>query len=945
MSLLHLPDGYTATMAAAEPLVLDPVAFDWDERGRLWVVEMADYPMGMDNKGKPGGRVRVLDDVDGDGRYDKSTLFAEDLNFPTGILTWRDSIIITAAPDVLILRDTDGDGKVDERHKLVSGLQEGNEQLRANGLRWGLDNWVYVAAGGHHSKFGTDTKLKSWLTGEEIIVGSRDFRFRPDTGELEPESGPTQFGRNRDNWGRWFGSQNSNPLWHYVLSDHYLRRNSYFASDKTLVKLTSMNPPVYAASMPQKRFHDFAASVGNFTSACSGVIYRDLKLFPAEEMHAFVCEPVSNLIQHMRLQDSGVTFTAKRVPGKAELDFFASEDRWCRPVMIREGPDGALWVADMYRYMIEHPYWLPPEGRSELLPHYRAGEERGRIYRIEREGMASHHSIRIDEMGTEELVTVLNSSNGFLRDKAHQVLLWRNDKAALPLLYELAVNGVTPLSRMHSLCVLDGLNELPSALVAEALRDESSGVRENALRLAETRFDEEVLKAAVRLVNDPDPKLRLQLAFSLGESRDPIAGQALGRLLMANADDSMIVAAVMSSSTPCIDLLATEFVRSPGTVGGPILEPLLTIALGLNDREALATLLSEVLILSGERYSSEQFEAFALFLELLANHNSSLQNLLSNSSVDRLGRLLYNSEEIFEQARYMASNVELSSDKRIAAAALLGYNYSSREEAVPLLAKWLDPKQTPEVQMIAIRALTATGSANVPESIALAWSSLSPVTRQIALNSWISREPWAFDLVKRLERSEVSVSSLDTALRSRLLKHDSERIRRLASQLFSSSTSASRSKVVEEYSEALVLKGHPENGREVFMQNCVSCHKHGTEGIEIGPNLISVMEWSSEKLLQAILDPSSDIQPGYNSYTCSLQNGELIYGLLISETSSSVTLKLLDGSLKTVLRNQIASLQSLDQSLMPEGLEAAIAPQLMADLIAFLRQPRKQESH
>ncbi|RYD27801.1 MAG: hypothetical protein EOP86_24015, partial [Verrucomicrobiaceae bacterium] len=222
MGKIHVRAGYGFELVASEPLLADPVAIDWDLAGRLWVVEMADYPLGMDGKGSPGGRVRMLEDTDGDGRYDKSTLFAEGLNFPTGLLTWRDGVIVTAAPDILFLRDTDGDGRADSKDVLISGLLEGNQQLRANGLRWGLDNWVYCAAGGHHGEYGTGTKFRSRRSGTEVTVGSRDFRFRPDTGELEPQSGPSQFGRNRDDWGHWFGTQNSRPLWHYVLEDQYL---------------------------------------------------------------------------------------------------------------------------------------------------------------------------------------------------------------------------------------------------------------------------------------------------------------------------------------------------------------------------------------------------------------------------------------------------------------------------------------------------------------------------------------------------------------------------------------------------------------------------------------------------------------------------------------------------------------------------------------------------
>ncbi len=937
---LHVPVGFRVELAAAEPLLLDPVAFDWDERGRLWVVEMADYPLGMDNNGKPGGRVRVLEDSDGDGRYDKSAVFADGLNFPTGILTWRDGVIVTAAPDILLLRDTNGDGKADERRVLVSGLQEGNQQLRANGLRWGLDNWVYLAIGGHHGKYGVNTRLKSALTGQEILVGSRDFRFRPDTGELEPQSGPTQFGRNRDNWGRWFGTQNANPLWHYVLPDHYLRRNPHFGATQTLVQLlTPSSPPVSPASAPEKRFHSFAQA-GHFTSACSGMIYRDRLLFPAEEKHAFVCEPFHNLIQHVRLADSGVTFTASRTTDDGPFDFFASEDRWCRPVMVREGPDGALWIADMYRYMIEHPDWLPKEGKAELLPHYRAGDDRGRLYRVSREGAPAFRFTRLDKMSATELVAALDASNGWQRDKVQQLLLWRADKVAVSPLREMAAGSANPLARLHALCTLDGLGELPPALVVRALGDKHPGVRENALRLSETRFTPEVLAAAVRLVDEPDAKVRLQLAFTLGASPEPVAGETLGRLLAAHATDPMMVAAVMSSAIPHLRALISH---AGSDAQSALREPLLTLALGVNDREALARLLAPTLTSTGGRFAPAQLSAFVRLLDLLAQRGSSLEELRASDSSDALAGLLDHASVMSAQARSTAHDAGASAPERITAAGVLGRDSASRAEAVALLTAWLEPRHPAEVQTAAIRTLAATGAPQVPAALARAWPALSPAPRQAALDAWLGREPWAFDLVQRLERAELPASAVDTTQRGRLLKHESKRIQQAAAKVFASTTSAARGKVVDDYRPALKLSGQPAKGREVFLRTCAVCHRRGVDGKDVGPDLISVVEHPPEKLLASILDPSADIQPGFSAYTCTLQSGEQVYGLVSAETANSVTMKLADGSLRTLLRNQITTLQSQNLSLMPEGLEAAIPQQDMADLISFLRTALKSE--
>jgi putative membrane-bound dehydrogenase-like protein len=933
---LHLPAGYKAEIVASEPLVLDPVAFDWDERGRLWIVEMADYPQGMDGNGKPGGRVRVLEDTQGNGHYDKSTIFAEGLNFPNGILTWRGGAIVTAAPNVLFLQDTDGDGKADKQEILIKGLQEGNQQLRANGLRWGLDNWVYVAIGGHSGKYGTDTKLNSLRSGQEIVVGARDFRFRPDTGELEPQSGPTQFGRNRDNWGHWFGTQNVNALWHYVLPEQYLLRNPHFGVTQTRMPLLTppSSSPVYPASVEGKRWYtrDLIA-IGNFTSACSGVIYRDTAMFGPDSKDALICEPVHNLVQHAVLTDNGVSFIADQKFGEEKFDFFASEDPWCRPVMVREGPDGALWVADMYRFLIEHPQWLPPVGKEEMLPYYRLGDDRGRIYRVSRTEMPDFKPVRFDMFGTVELVAALNSTNGWRRDKAHQMLLWRADKTAVAPLLSLFENAANPLARLHALCVLDGLGELNPATVIRALADQTSGVRENALRLAETRFNSEVLAAAVRLADDQDAKVRLQLAFSLGASKEALAGETLSHLFTANIEDPMIVAAVMSSATSHLRALVAAVAGKPQSSQT---DALLTIALGLNDREALKSLLAPTLTASGSRYAPEQLRAFAHLLDQLAQSNRTIEQLRVGASEDALSRLLENVTQITTQAHSIAGDATAPALEQIGAAGLISRIPSMRAEALGLLSAWLDPKHPAEVQAAAIQTLTGIVVPEVPELFSKTWGTMGPATRQLTLNAWMGREAWAFDLIQRIEKKELSAAALDATQRARLIKHSNKRISQLAGKVFDT-VNTTRGKIVESYRPALLLNGDPEKGHQIYSTICSVCHKRGSEGRDIGPDLLSVMEHPPEKLLDSILDPSADIQPGFNSYTCTLNTDEQIYGLLASESANSIVMKLVDGTTKTVLRNQIKTLQSQNLSLMPEGLEAAINPQQMADLIAFLR--------
>jgi putative membrane-bound dehydrogenase-like protein len=912
---IQVPEGYTVDLVAAEPLVIDPVAFDWDTKGRLWVVEMFDYPLGLGDGGAAGGRIRVLEDEDGDGLMDRSSLFADGLNFPNGILTWRDGIIVTAAPEVLFLRDTDGDGKADDREALLTGLTEGNQQLRANGLRWGLDNWVYVAAGGHHGKYGMGTTVRSNRAGTEVKVGSRDFRFRPDTGELEPQSGPTQFGRNRDDWGRWFGTQNSRPLWHYVLPDHYLRRNPHYAAPDGRVLLPpEVNPPVYPAKPPQKRFHGFQQA-GRYTSACSGMIYRDDLLFPEGGINGFSCENFHNLVQRIGLTPDGVTFSGKRVGGEGEPDFFASTDRWCRPVMVRTGPDGALWIADMYRYMIEHPQWLPQEGKDELLPFYREGDDRGRIYRVRREESSPKP---IPSLEAGDPVGFLASSNGWLRDKAQQVLLWKGDRTAVPALEKIAAEAADPRARLQAFCTLDGLDALSEERLLAALGDAHPGVRINALRLAETRLTPAVVKTVLGMPGDPEPSVQLQLAFTLGElPPSPAVGKVLAALLQSG--DPFLGAAAFSSALPHFCSIVEAL---PPSAGEGLRRQLCEIALSGGDAASFTALAKPML---GRVVSTLEL------LDVLAASDASIDKLeeagLSPVFQARLG-----------ETRAVLSGGKGTLGERITAASLLARLDSDRHSALAFLAGQVKSATPPEELKLALTGIRAIPDDAVSEALIESWPGLSPSARTEVLGVLLSRREWTARLLGAVESGMIRAVEIDPTVKMQLQKHPDKGLRENAVRVLESSGGPNRAGVVTAYASALTRKGDAGKGLAVYQKACLACHRRGSLGQgELGPDLVTVTDHPPEKLLANILDPNRDIQPGYHAYHCELKGGEQLFGLIAGENATGITLKQLDGVSRTVRRADIVNLKSAGISLMPDGLEATITETEMADLIAFLK--------
>ncbi len=283
-----------------------------------------------------------MQDSKGDGNYDKATVFADGLNFPNGIMPWRKGVIVTAAPDILYLEDTTGNGKADKKEVLYTGFTPGNPQLRVNCPTYGLDNWIYLANG--LSSRGIARSLK---TGPRSTHSGHDIRIRPDEGLIEAETGVSQYGRRQDDWGNWFGVDNSHPVRQFVIPQHYASRNPFVQLPRGYDEAgLPPNGKVYPASKGQKRYgYAFFEQSGHFTSACSLTPYRDNLLFEPSDKgidHVFICEPAHNLIQHLVLRPSGTTFVAGRAEDEPYNEFLASDDNWCRPVFLANGPDGAV---------------------------------------------------------------------------------------------------------------------------------------------------------------------------------------------------------------------------------------------------------------------------------------------------------------------------------------------------------------------------------------------------------------------------------------------------------------------------------------------------------------------------------------------------------------------------------------------------------------------------
>lgn len=944
--------GFRIELVCAEPLVSDPIAIDWGPDGRLWVVEMGGYPEGVERPGDASGtmyadepmassrsalgqgRVRFLEDTDQDGRYDSSTVFLDDLSFPTGVMVWGRGVLVTCAPVIFYAEDTNGDGKADRRETLFRGFVKDNPQHQVNGLRWGVDNWIYGANGDNG---GTVTSLK---TGEQVDIHARDFRFRMETGEFETQTGMAQYGRCRDDWGNWFGGRNLQPVWHCALDDQYLRRNSFLVPPDPCVHL--MDPPscapVFPVSSTLPRFNEFWTR-NRFTAACGITVYRDNLFGPGFFGNIFICEPTYNLVHRSVVYPRGVTFFSRRAADEQQSEFLASTDHWFRPVQARTGPDGALWIVDMYRLVIEHPDFIPEKWHKEV--DFQAGRGRGRIYRVLPRRVDARRLSPLSALSADQLVSALDHPNGPRRDMIQQIIVRSRNRAAVGPLRRLVLSANLPQARLSAICTLDGLDAVDAELLLHVLDDPHPAVRRHAIRLAEPMINDSAMiqRALLERRDDPDAQVRMQLAYTLGQWDDRRAGAALARIARRDAGDPLMMAAVMSSATEFPDELLSRLVRDrvPSEEHVALIGNLLRLVLEAEQYDALALGLKQISDLHGERYQRWQYTLLGGLIDALESGGQSFREFSQWGPVT-LQESIHATADMFRQANEDVLDTSRPDALRVEATRLVGRSPTGSPTDPHELAELLVPQTPVDVQIAVVNALARLEPPELPAILLRRWAQHGPDIRPRVIDILLSRERWTLALLQAIEAGEVAANELGATNRNRLILHRSATVRRLASQLIHESTPAERQETIARFSHLLGSSTDVDRGRDVYREHCAICHQLEDEGTNVGPDLLSQTDRDPESLLVSILDPNRTVRPRYAEYSVLTMDGRVLVGIVASETGNSVTLVDAQGVEHKLVRSDVDELISTGQSLMPKDVEQLLASdQDLLDLIAYIR--------
>lgn len=930
----RIEPGFHIERFASEPAVEGPVAMDIDEDGRVYVVEDRGYPLSTDNL---LGRVKLM-------QGNRVTVFADKLMMPTGVMRWKKGILVTDAPSVWYFEDTDGDGKADVKKVVLTGFAVTNPQHTVNNPVYGLDNWIYLAHEGpataiiYKKQFGdrgSDIRFPGRPDAPALKEHNRNVRFRPDTYKLEALSGSSQYGHAFDDWGHQYTLNNSDHSRQEVIAARYLERNPDLPVSSAMQQISDHGAAARVFPITIHPRFEMLTEAGEFTSACGLTWYRG---------SLFVAEPVHNIVHQDLVSPSGATFVSRRA--HPDVEFLASTDAWFRPVNFYAGPDGALYVMDFYRLVIEHPEWMSTEAaHSHDLTK---GIDRGRIYRIVPDGAPAPRPVKLGSASNGELVRELENSNIWWRRTAQRLLVDRRAVDVAPDLARMAHQSQSAVGRLHALWTLEGLGKLGEPEISAALADREAGVRENAVVLAESR--PALAPKLIAMAKDPDVHVRFQLLKTMGSFNSPQAAAARDELLARDMEDKWFQIAALSAGSSEAPRLYARAVSGEQTPGGADFIRQTAMMIGARGRNAeIRNLLERVARAkqgNAEWWRAASLEGLAAGLRggaaVLAGREPLLLTLFDSprASVRRAALRLIEMTGLppgaapaLQRARRIAADRQADADLRADNINLLAAGNPRTNEA--LFRQLIDPREPDPVQAAAVGAFGRIQGEETGKFLLAQWRALTPAARTEAADAMYTEPGRVRLLVAALKSGDVQPWTLAFRHRRQLIMHSDPAIRDQARPLLEQGA-GEREQVLKRYEAALDRKADAARGREVFKSVCVKCHRFAGMGAEVGPDLATVRNQPKKILLEDILLPNKSISQGYEAYVVETTSGTLD-GVLHAQTSTTIALRHEDGKEDVIRRRDIKQMYVTNVSAMPGDLEKQIGIQQMADLLEFLK--------
>lgn len=978
MGMIELPAGDQVRLLTHEPQVIDPVEVVFDDAGRLWVVEMPDYPFRVSEK--PQGRIVVLSDPDEDGLYERSTVFADELEMPTGLALWKDGVVATVAGKLIYLRDTDGDGKADQTQVWLEGFKEDNEQLRANHPRLGPDGWWYIACGLRGGSVQLGPEFRGETPAKPLEIGRRDVRFHLASKKIELITGPAQFGLTFDGLGQRLFCSNRNPAVQVIFEQADLIGNPLAGLAPSTVDVVPAGTSSHVYPLVDAWVTSHLHS-GQFTAAC-GVFVRG----PADGLtDVFACEPTGSLVHRQRSARVGTRLVpAAEQPDPEGQEFLASRDAWFRPVNLTQAPDGGLVVVDMHRAVIEHPRWVPAELKQR--PDERWGDQAGRVFWVGSDSKPSKlwSELRERPLGSRsdaELTELMGSDNLWLRQTARRLLLEREADQASGALQRIAADTSRAINaRCDALRLASLLSSAKQGQfdIASFVNADLSNPAEQALAMVAliiSRQDhvapvapEQLLKLATEA---PSSGVRFEAWLCLGTAEEA-SGQpidsahvdAVTQAWLRDGDRYVLMSAASGlrdqpaallqswlqtlSQASKMDSSAAEQVPQ---IAGALTAATLRQSAALQKQDSKQDKgsqrrahLSEQLnqIVQTVSRAVSQTVAGQQDQEGAQEHTSAGQRALRQAALECLQPIVKHSKlkstlapELWENLTRLAEDSSQPMELRVAAIGLLAS--SPRSDTPQRVAEMVTDTSAPKLTGPLLQTWCAIGGDAPNELLIERLGSATPQLQRVLLPLVASSSKRLALLAEQMEAGRITPGQIGVAELKKLVARAKGDAKTKLQKQLSDVANSDRSQVIEKYKPSLELEADVKRGVEVFRKHCASCHQIGEIGVEVGPNISDSRTKQPLELLTSILDPNLAIDNNYFRYIVLTVDGTIVEGIVAEETADAVVIRGQDDKREMIRREDIETMKATGVSMMPDGLEAQIDQQSMADLIGFIK--------
>lgn len=920
--------GYEVKLFAAEPDLVNPIAFTIDEKGRIWVVENFEYPKRTPKGEKPRDRIKILEDTDGDGKCDKVTIWADGKNLPfgwdlaSGIEVGNGGVYLGAAPYLFFLQDTDNDGKCDKQEILLTGFGSEDTHETLNTFQWGPDSNLY----GLHGVF-THSNI------DGIKMNAAVWRYHPPTKKFEvfAEGTSNPWGMDFDSHGQCHLACCVIPhLFHMVPGGTYKRQAGI-----------SFNPFAYGL-LKESCDHTHHKESG---WAHAGLLVMEGDHVPEAYQGSIIMGSIHGCsIKRDVLHRNGSTFVAKHAP-----DIVVSGDKNFRPINLRWAPDGSIYMID----------WHDQNPCHQAKPDS-WDKDHGRIYRIQRTGHKVTPASDVSKKSSQELVALLKNDNPYWYRSALQLLAERKDQKVAPALEKLLFESERETHALRGMWGLYAVSAFDEAIAERALKHKSSWVRAWAVRLAgETgQVSGKLLdKFAALAKAEPEPEVRLQLASTAQRLKKQDVLPMLHNLMTHKKDVSdpfiplMLWLAyeprVPAQQSPTLEWLKENAPGNP-LVSAEIVPKTMRRLIATGKAEDLEACLG---FIAAVHDSEVRRHALDGMLTALKNQKKKppdswrdVATALSkdkDSKVQEMARKLavhFQDAEALQQALKIAQNVKLKSAERIDALRdlALADTWGAVQGVLDIVAAKAD---NAEVRAEALRTLGHFDNDKVPQTVVSAWATFTPQLKVEAVNLLTTRKTWAVTLLDAVGAKKIAAADLHN---NQILKIHAFKDAKLNQQVEKvwgklRDTPAELDKLITKMRGELdQAPASFTRGKKVFENNCAKCHKFDGIGHEVGPNLDGAAR-DIEYLLGNILDPNRVVGAPYFTRLVQLKDGRIETGLLHAEDPMSITLKGENSALKVILKKDIdGDILVQPKSVMPEGLDKNMTVQDLRDLLRYL---------